>query len=111
VLKAASDFVGSFVGQSQTKTNEILASARGKVLVIDEAYSLDDSMYGKQVLDTLVEKIQGTPSDDIAVLLLGYEKQMLDMIRNQNPGLARRFPRGIAACLAFVFPFIVHIFD
>ncbi len=69
-----------------------------QVLVIDEAYSLDDNLYGKQVLDVLVEKIQGTPSDNIAVLLLGYEKQMLDMIRNQNPGLARRFPRGIQIC-------------
>ena len=44
-----------------------------------------------QVLDTIVEKVQNTESDDIAVLLLGYEKQMREMLRNQNPGLARRF--------------------
>ncbi|KAJ3408103.1 hypothetical protein HDV05_005146 [Chytridiales sp. JEL 0842] len=91
VLKAASDFVGQYVGESQKKTNSILASAAGKVLVIDEAYALDDNLYGKQVLDVLVEKIQGTASDNICVLLLGYEKQMLDMIRRQNPGLSRRF--------------------
>ena len=36
--------------------------------------------------------IQG-PSDDICVLLLGYESQMLEMIQSQNPGLARRFPK------------------
>ena len=29
-----------------------------------------------QVLDVLVEKIQGTENDDIAVLLLGYEELM-----------------------------------
>jgi DNA polymerase III delta prime subunit len=92
VKKTASDFVGQHVGESQTKTNSILEAAAGKVLVIDEAYALDDNLYGKQVLDTLVEKVQGSPSDDIAVLLLGYTGKITDMIRNQNPGLARRFP-------------------
>lgn len=71
VFKTASDFVGSYVGESGRKTNEIIDLAAGKVLVIDEAYILDDNLYGKNVLDILVEKIQGTPSDDIAVLLLG----------------------------------------
>ncbi len=40
-----------------------------------------------QVLDVLVEKIQNSETDDIAVLLLGYEEEMLKMLRNQNPGL------------------------
>lgn len=93
VIKTASDFVGSVTGESQTKTSQILDGARGKVLVIDEAYNLDDSLYGKQVLDTIVEKVQGQPDEDLAVLLLGYEEPMLEMIRNQNPGLSRRFPK------------------
>jgi ATPase family associated with various cellular activities (AAA)/AAA lid domain len=93
VSKTASDFVGNVVGESQTKTNQILESARGKVLIVDEAYALDDSLYGKQVLDTIVEKVHGNPNEDIAVLLLGYEEQMLAMLRNQNPGLTRRFPK------------------
>lgn len=41
----------------------------------------------------MVEKVQGTPSDDIAVLLLGYEAQMMKMLQEQNPGLSRRFPK------------------
>ncbi|RLN63252.1 hypothetical protein BBJ28_00018439 [Nothophytophthora sp. Chile5] len=92
VKKTAGDFVGSHVGESQTKTSQILEMAKGKVLVIDEAYNLNDNMYGKQVLDVLVEKVQGTESDDIAVLLIGYENEMLEMLRTQNPGLMRRFP-------------------
>lgn len=95
VCKTASDFVGQYVGQSSQKTNDILKAAQGKVLVIDEAYALNDQNYGKQVIDTLVEKVQGS-HDDFAVLLLGYEKQMLEMIREQNPGLARRFPEQYA---------------
>ena len=43
-------------------------------------------------MDTLVEKVQGTPTDDVAVILIGYEKQMRDMFTKQNPGLKRRFP-------------------
>lgn len=50
-------------------------------------------------MDVLVEKIQNSESDDIAVLLLGYETPMRAMLRNQNPGLARRF--GVD--YAFVF--------
>ncbi|OQR96792.1 hypothetical protein THRCLA_21982 [Thraustotheca clavata] len=96
LFKTASDLVGSQVGESQRKTNECLELARGKVLVIDEAYTLDDNLYGKQALDVLVEKVQNTGFDDLAVLLLGYEGQMLTMLRNQNPGLARRFPRDEA---------------
>ena len=49
-------------------------------------------MSGLKVLDVLVEKIQNSTTDDIAVLLLGYEAPMRKMLRDQNPGLARRFP-------------------
>lgn len=91
VVKTASDFVGQYVGQSQTKTSDILKLAKGKVLVIDEAYNLDDQLYGKQVLDVFVEKVQGTERDDIAVILIGYEMPMREMLRTQNQGLARRF--------------------
>eukprot|EP00521_Asterionellopsis_glacialis_P011013 CAMPEP_0195308186 /NCGR_PEP_ID=MMETSP0707-20130614/38095_1 /TAXON_ID=33640 /ORGANISM="Asterionellopsis glacialis, Strain CCMP134" /LENGTH=1429 /DNA_ID=CAMNT_0040372445 /DNA_START=1573 /DNA_END=5859 /DNA_ORIENTATION=+ len=94
--KTASDFIGQHIGESQTKTASLLEQAKGKVLIIDEAYALNDSLYGKQVLDTLVEKVQGSPSDDMAVLLLGYEDQMLEMLREQNPGLTRRFPQEYA---------------
>ncbi|XP_065661939.1 uncharacterized protein LOC136084823 isoform X2 [Hydra vulgaris] len=99
VMSTASDFVGSHVGESPKKTNAMIEKARGKVLVIDEAYNLNDKLYGKEVLDVLVEKVQNTESDDIAVLLLGYEPQMREMLREQNPGLARRF----AMDYAFIF--------
>ncbi len=99
VSKTAGDFCGSVIGEAQKKALSIIEGARGKVLVIDEAYNLDDNHYGKQVLDVLVEKVQGSESDNIAVLLLGYEEPILKMIKNQNPGLARRFPRE----QAFIF--------
>ncbi|KXS21803.1 P-loop containing nucleoside triphosphate hydrolase protein [Gonapodya prolifera JEL478] len=98
VKKVASDFIGDVVGASTKKTATILSSAKGKCLIIDEAYNLDNSLYGKQVLDVLVEKVQNSETDDLCVLLLGYEQPMLEMLRKQNPGLARRFPREHAFC-------------
>lgn len=91
LCKTASDFVGDVVGASQTRTKALIEAAQGKVLLIDEAYVLDDSMYGKQALDTIVEKVQGAPGEDIAVVMIGYKPQMLKMLREQNPGLSRRF--------------------
>lgn len=73
----------------QTKT--LIEIAQGKILLIDEAYNLDDNLYVKQVLDILVEKIQSKPGSDIFVILAGYKGQMLKMLREQNPGLSSRF--------------------
>ena len=91
VIKTASDFVGSAVGESETKTAAIISLCQGKVLLIDECYNLDDNMYGKKVLDTFVEKISGQGSEVIAVLMVGYEQPIRTMLRNQNPGLSSRF--------------------
>ena len=51
VERKASDFVVGHVGGSEAKSKEILKLAEGKVLSIDEAYGLDDELYGKKVED------------------------------------------------------------
>ena len=43
------------------------------------------------MIDTIVAKVQGVPGDDRCVLMLGYPDQMEKMMREANPGLARRF--------------------
>ncbi|KAK0705676.1 P-loop containing nucleoside triphosphate hydrolase protein [Lasiosphaeris hirsuta] len=100
VVKNPSDFVGSHLGESEKNTKGILASAVGKVLVIDEAYGLygggkggsTADPYKTGVIDTIVAEVQSVPGDDRCVLLLGYKDQMEDMFQNVNPGLSRRFP-------------------
>ena len=91
MLRVGSDLTGDHVGEAQTRTRAILEMAQGKVLLIDEAYVLDDDLYGKQALNTIVEKVQATAGADMAVILAGYEQPMLKMLRDQNPGLSSRF--------------------
>eukprot|EP00899_Mesostigma_viride_P011993 jgi/Mesvir1/20795/Mv07900-RA.2 len=99
IIKNPSDFIGGHLGQSEEKTTGILKSAAGNVLVIDEAYGLFSSgfagsgqdPYKESVIDTIVAKVQNVPGEDLAVLMLGYQKQMEEFLTKANPGLARRF--------------------
>eukprot|EP00397_Hematodinium_sp_SG-2012_P000289 GEMP01000289.1.p1 GENE.GEMP01000289.1~~GEMP01000289.1.p1 ORF type:complete len:2487 (+),score=732.48 GEMP01000289.1:46-7506(+) len=96
VVRSPHDFIGSVLGESEKKTKVILDAARGSVLVIDEAYGLHASKgttdpYKTAVIDTIVAEVQGVLGDDRCVLLVGYKEQMETMIRDANPGLARRF--------------------
>jgi len=91
VLKSGGDLISGHEGGTEEATLAILENAKGKVLVIDEAYMLDSSNYGKIALDMIVSKVMGSPGEDIAVLLLGYEDLIMKMLNNQNPGLKRYF--------------------
>ena len=96
VLLGASKFMGTHVGATQKIVNDAIDSAAGKVLILDEAYLLATTQYGKEALDVLAERVQGTPGENFAVIMCGYTKEMEDMIRTCNQGLDRRFPLASA---------------
>jgi hypothetical protein len=50
------------MGATPKIVNDLIDSSLGKVLVIDEAYVLAraNNTYGREALDTLVERVQGT---------------------------------------------------
>ena len=103
VLKGGGDLISGHEGGTEEATLAILENAKGKVLVIDEAYMLDGSNYGKIALDMIVSKVMGSPGEDIAVLLLGYEDLIMKMINNQNPGL-----KGYFTCHPFLSADHIH---
>lgn len=106
VIKNPADFVGEYLGESENNTKRILASTRGKVLIIDEAYALSErsdptftgsgNFYKTAVVDTLVANVQGTANEDRCILLLGYRDRMERMFQHVNPGFTRRFPMSSA---------------
>ena len=86
--------VGGYLGQTAIKTQEIVDSALGGVLFIDEAYSLTDSthghdQYGQEAVATLL-KMMEDHRDDLIVIVAGYTEPMQTFIRS-NPGLQSRF--------------------
>ncbi|QNE18909.1 AAA family ATPase [Kribbella qitaiheensis] len=94
-----SELVAGYLGQTATKTAEVVASAAGGVLFIDEAYSLTAGelgadQYGREAVDTLVKEMEDR-RDDLVVIVAGYPEPMENFI-SANPGLASRFRTTIA---------------
>ena len=90
------DLVGKYVGHTAPLTMEVIKSALGGVLFIDEAYSLyrgKDDSFGLEAIDTLVKAMEDH-RDDLIVILAGYSKEMEEFLE-ANSGLKSRFPNII----------------
>jgi len=89
------DLVGEFLGATAIKTNELVDSAIGGVLFVDEAYSLVNEgdgqadRFGNEAVQALLKRAEDD-REDLVIILAGYEKQMENFLAS-NPGLASRF--------------------
>jgi SpoVK/Ycf46/Vps4 family AAA+-type ATPase len=93
------DLVGEYLGATAIKTNELIDSALGGVLFIDEAYSLANDgdghgdRFGSEAVQALLKRAEDD-RDNLIVILAGYQRQMEDFLAS-NPGLNSRFAMRI----------------
>ena len=90
------DLVAQYVGQTAPLTMNVIRSALGGVLFIDEAYSLyrgKDDSFGLEAIDTLVKAMEDN-RENLIVILAGYKKEMAGFLE-ANSGLKSRFPNVI----------------
>ena len=90
------DLVGRYVGHTAPLVQQVIKSAIGGVLFIDEAYSLyrgKDDSFGLEAIDTLVKGMEDN-RDNLIVILAGYSKEMAIFL-TANSGLKSRFPNII----------------
>ncbi len=86
-----SGLVAGYVGQTALKTQEVIKSAEGGVLFIDEAYALagGENDFGQEAINTILKAMEDK-RDDLIVIAAGYTEPM-DKFINSNPGLQSRF--------------------
>ena len=102
--------VGTYAGETATKTNAKVDEAIGGVLFVDEAYQLvsgDNDNYGREAIATLIKRMEDD-RDKLIVIAAGYTDEMRDFL-DANPGMRSRIARTIefpdysAAELAAIF--------
>lgn len=90
--------VGKWIGETEEKTSDLIKSAKGGILFIDEIYNLIESDggrishqdFGMKAIDTLMP-VLSDPDSDVIVIGAGY-KSSIKTFFQANPGLASRFP-------------------
>jgi SpoVK/Ycf46/Vps4 family AAA+-type ATPase len=89
-----SGLVAGYVGQTAIKTADVVKTAIGGVLFIDEAYALASDDFGKESIATLVKAIEDH-RDELVLIVAGYPEEMATFI-DSNPGLSSRLRTTIS---------------
>ncbi|NBQ42472.1 MAG: type VII secretion AAA-ATPase EccA [Mycobacteriaceae bacterium] len=95
-----SDFCGEHIGSSGPKTNELIKRSLGRILFLDEFYSLVErhhdgrpDMIGMEAVNQLLVALE-VHRFDFCFIGAGYEREVDDFL-TVNPGLASRFNRKL----------------
>lgn len=85
------DVIGQYQGHTAEKMKNVIRSALGGVLFIDEAYSLkngEGDNFGQEAINTLVAAMENY-RDSLVVILAGYTSE-IDKFLSSNQGLRSR---------------------
>ncbi len=94
------DFCGEHIGSSGPKTNDLISRSLGRILFMDEFYSLVErhhdgrpDMIGMEAVNQLLVALE-VHRFDFCFIGAGYEKEV-DEFLTVNPGLTGRFNRKL----------------
>lgn len=90
------DLVANYLGQTASKTREVLNKAIGAVLFIDEAYNLildERDQYGNECVSELLKQLEDRKGKFVCIAA-GYTREMQQFI-DSNSGLKSRFNKVI----------------
>ncbi len=95
-----SDFCGHYIGESGPKTNQLIEKSLGRIIFMDEFYSLVErhqdgtpDMIGMEAVNQLLVALEAHRFD-FCFIGAGYEDR-IDEFLTVNPGLAGRFNRKL----------------
>ena len=92
-----SDLVAGYVGQTAPKVRDVFKKADGKLLFIDEAYSLVNTCgndFGDEAIDAIVQEMENR-RDRTIVIFAGYPDKMKAFFE-RNLGLRSRVPFSVS---------------
>lgn len=97
IIAGKEDFIGKYIGHTESKTTALLKKALGGVLFIDEVYSLGYAGNGKtdsfsKVILDLLNRFLSEHQGEFICIIAGYKKDINESFFGINKGLRRRFP-------------------
>jgi SpoVK/Ycf46/Vps4 family AAA+-type ATPase len=88
------DLIASYLGQTATKTRDVINECLGGVLFIDEAYALGNAekrdSFSKECIDTINQNLSERAGEFVCIIA-GYADELDRCFFSVNEGLRRRF--------------------